>query len=167
MTLEELNSFDQDRFVKAVGWVFENSPWVAQRAWEHRPFASREILLEALVSQVQEATPEEKLALLCAHPDLGTRAAVSEASSGEQAGAGLDRLSPGEFERLSRLNLAYRAKFGFPFLLAVKRATKNTIFETLERRLNASTESERREALKQVYRIAEFRLRDSVKDAAK
>ena len=163
MTLEELNSLDEDRFVKAVGWIFENSPWVAQRAWGHRPFASREILLEALVTQVQQATAEEKLALLCAHPDLGTRAAVSDASSGEQARAGLDRLSPGEFERLSRLNLAYRTKFGFPFLLAVKGATKNTIFQTIERRLNASSESERREALKQVYRIAEFRLRDTVK----
>jgi len=163
MTLEELNSLDQDRFVEAVGLVFENSPWVAKRAWEHRPFASREILLEALVTQVQEATPEEKLALLCAHPDLGTRAAVSDASSGEQAGAGLDRLSPGEFERLSRLNLAYRTKFGFPFLLSVKGATKSTVFQNLERRLNASSESERREALRQVYRIAEFRLRDTVK----
>jgi len=163
MTLEELNSLDQDRFVEAVGWIFENSPWVAQRAWEHRPFASREILLEALVGQVQEATAEEKLALLCAHPDLGTRAAVSEVAFGEQAGAGLDRLSPGEFERLSRLNLAYRTKFGFPFLLAVKGTTKSTVFQTLERRLKASSESERREALRQVYRIAEFRLRDTVK----
>ena len=103
------------------------------------------------------------MALLRAHPDLGTRARISAASTAEQSGAGLDRLTPDEFERLQRLNSAYRDKFGFPFLFAVKGSTKYDILQALERRIQASPDAERQEALRQVYRIAEFRLRDTIK----
>ncbi len=96
-------------------------------------------LHRAMVDQVEHASlPEEQLALLRAHPDLGTRARVSEASSAEQAGAGLDQLTPAEFERLRRLNEAYRDKFGFPFLFAVKGSTKHDILDALERRARSS-----------------------------
>ncbi|MBZ5578843.1 MAG: 2-oxo-4-hydroxy-4-carboxy-5-ureidoimidazoline decarboxylase [Acidobacteriia bacterium] len=162
MTLAELNSMDRDRFVEAIGWVFEHSPWVAERAWAHKPFPSRKALHAAMVVEVERAHPVAQLALLCAHPDLGTRASISPASKGEQAGAGLDRLTSEEFERLHRLNSAYRNQFGFPFLYAVKGSTKYDILQALERRLAASPEEELREALRQVYRIAEYRLRDAV-----
>jgi 2-oxo-4-hydroxy-4-carboxy-5-ureidoimidazoline decarboxylase len=162
MTIAELNTFDRTRFVEAIGWVFEGSPWVAERSWKARPFADLEALRAAMKAEVERALPEERLALLRAHPDLGTRARINAASAGEQAGAGLDRLTPEEFERLQRLNSAYRNKFGFPFLFAVKGGTKYDVFDALERRLDAAPEQEYREALRHVYRIAEFRLRDTI-----
>ncbi len=162
MTIEKLNSLDRAGFVFAIGWVFEDSPWVAERAWEERPFASVDALHRAMVQQVEGALPEEQLALSRAHPDLGARARLSEASTAEQAGAGLDQLTPEEFERLGELNEAYRDKFGFPFLFAVKGSTKHDILGALGRRVQSSREQEYRVALEQVYRIARYRLEDSV-----
>jgi 2-oxo-4-hydroxy-4-carboxy-5-ureidoimidazoline decarboxylase len=163
MTISELNSMDCENFVGAIGWVFEHSPWVAERAWSKRPFADLEALQAAMMEAVETARHEERLALLCAHPDLGTHARISAASTGEQAGAGLDHLTPEEFERLHRMNSAYRHKFGFPFLFAVRGSTKYDILQALEQRLEASPEQEFGEALRQVYRIAGFRLRDTLK----
>jgi OHCU decarboxylase len=147
-----------DQFVEALGWVFENSPWVAERTWAQRPFASLDDLCDKMAAEVNAASREEQLALLRAHPDLGTRARVSPVSAGEQAGAGLDRLTPDEYEKLLHLNAAYREKFGFPFLYAVKGSDKFAVFEALGRRLEAAEEEEFREALRQVFRIARFRL---------
>jgi 2-oxo-4-hydroxy-4-carboxy-5-ureidoimidazoline decarboxylase len=160
MTIADLNSLERAQFVSAIGWVFEHSPWVAERAWKMRPFADAQALHRAMVDQVERSLPEEQLALLRAHPDLGTRARVSDASSAEQAGAGLDQLTQTEFERLRRLNEVYRDKFGFPFLFAVKGSTKHDILEALERRAQSSREEEYLVALDQVYRIARFRLED-------
>jgi 2-oxo-4-hydroxy-4-carboxy-5-ureidoimidazoline decarboxylase len=163
MTVAELNTLDRDHFVAAIGWVFEHSPWVAGRAWAGRPFATLEALHRAMIAQVEAASPEEQLALLRAHPDLGARARISAASTEEQASAGLDRLTPEEFDSLHRLNTAYRDKFGFPSLFAVRGSTKYDILQALKRRLEATSEDEYREALRQVSRIAEFRLVDTVK----
>ena len=162
MTLAVLNALDRARFVEAIGWAFELSPWVAEQVFGGRPYPSIERLHEAMVNQVETAPADQQLALLRAHPDLGTRARISAASTAEQTGAGLDRLTPGEFERLERLNSAYSEKFGFPFLFAVKGSTKYDILQALERRLGATLAEERREALRQVYRIAEFRLRETI-----
>ena len=162
MTLVELNDTDRDRFVSTLGWVFEDSPWVAERAWTRRPFASIEALHAAMVAAVSAARPEEQMALLRAHPDLGTRVRMSDASIGEQAAAGLDSLTREEFDRLQELNAAYRAKFEFPFLLAVKGSTKRDIIETLAQRVSATPDEERAEALRQVFRIARFRLQDAI-----
>jgi 2-oxo-4-hydroxy-4-carboxy-5-ureidoimidazoline decarboxylase len=164
MTIEELNLLDQEGFVAALGWAFEESPWVAERTWSARPFADVEALHGALVSQVSCAKPEEQLALLRAHPDLGTRARISQASTDEQAGAGLDQLTPHEFDRLKQLNSAYRNKFGFPFLFAVKGSTKYDILSALEKRVEASPQVEYEEALRQVHRIARFRLLDTIQE---
>ena len=158
MTLADLNGANCERFVGALGWIFEDSPWVAERAWVSRPFADTDALHRAMVAQVEEATVAEQLALLRAHPDLGTRARVSDASRGEQAGAGLDRLTPDEFARLTGWNTAYRERFSFPFLYAVQGSTKHDILRALEERLREPREAEFREALRQVYRIARFRL---------
>jgi 2-oxo-4-hydroxy-4-carboxy-5-ureidoimidazoline decarboxylase len=158
MTLDDLNNSTQHRFVEILGWIFESSPWVAERGWAGSPFTSVEHLHATMTSVVDAADGSEQLALLRAHPDLGARARMSEASVGEQQGAGLDRLTSEEFQRLQRLNLAYREKFGFPFLFAVKGSTKHDILAALERRLPADRDEEFREALRQVYRIAMFRL---------
>jgi 2-oxo-4-hydroxy-4-carboxy-5-ureidoimidazoline decarboxylase len=160
MLIAELNSLDRDGFVHAVGRVFEDSPWVAGRAWDARPFADVEGLLNAMTAEVESASKDEQLSLLRAHPDLGTRVRLGTASAEEQAGAGLDSLTAEEFERIRQLNSAYRSKFGFPFLFAVKGRTKYDVLRSLEQRLEATPETEYREALRQVYRIAGFRLRD-------
>ena len=158
MTLADLNAADLPAFRDAVGWVFEHSPWVAERAWRSRPFATLESLHAAMVDAVAEASPAEQLLLIRAHPDLGTRARMSAASEDEQAGAGLDRLTPNEFDRLHCFNTAYREKFGFPFIYAVRGAGKHDILAALETRLAAEPEAERAAALAQIYRIAQFRL---------
>ena len=163
MTIGDLNLLDQTSFVAAIGWVFEHSPWVAERAFHSRPFANLDALHAAMTEQVERATFAESLALLKAHPDLGARARRSEASTAEQAGAGLDSLTLGEFEQLQSLNSAYRDRFGFPFLLAVKGSTKHDILRALQARMEATPEDECREALRQVYRIARFRLEDLIK----
>jgi OHCU decarboxylase len=158
MTLTRLNDASREDFVTALGWIFEDSPWVADRAWSSRPFADLAALHVSMVAHVEAASLEEQLALLRAHPDLGTRARVSDASRGEQSGAGLDRLTPEEFARLIEWNNAYRDRFGFPFLFAVKGSTKHDILSALEQRRNRAPETEFAEALRQVYRIAQFRL---------
>jgi 2-oxo-4-hydroxy-4-carboxy-5-ureidoimidazoline decarboxylase len=162
MTIAELNLLDRSGFVEAVGWIFEGSPWVAERAWPARPFEGLDALHAAMMEQVERATSAETLGLLKAHPDLGARARLSPASAEEQAGAGLDSLTPSEFEQLHRLNGAYRARFGFPFLLAVKGSTKHDVLRALQARMESSPEDEHREALRQVYRIARFRLEDLI-----
>src|SRR5580692_1130510 len=100
MTLQEINALNREDFVKALGWVFEESPWVAEGAWRSRPFTSSVELHGAMRRQVETAGPERQLALLRAHPDLGNRVRMSEASTREQAGAGLNRLTKQEHDSL-------------------------------------------------------------------
>jgi 2-oxo-4-hydroxy-4-carboxy-5-ureidoimidazoline decarboxylase len=169
MTLAELNASDRSGFVEAIGWVFEHSPWVAERAWEQRPFPTIERLHEAMARAVADASTAEQLALLRAHPELGVVRGQSEqisaASRLEQAGAGLDALRGDELERLRALNAAYREKFGFPFLYAVKGSTTRDVLNALERRLTSMRDAEHQEALRQVYRIARFRLEDALRSS--
>ena len=162
MTLTEINSLDRSAFVERVGWVFEHSPWVASRAWAKRPFASLNALHAALTHEMLSATRDEQLSLLCAHPALGARVKMSESSAVEQSAAGLQQLSADELDRLQRLNFAYRVKFGFPFLYAVKGSTKHDIFKALEGRMASDLEREFAEALGQVARIARFRLEELI-----
>lgn len=161
MTLPQLNALDRQEFVNALDWIFEDSPWVAERAWDRRPFDSLEHLHGVMTTVVDQAMKDEQLALLRAHPDLGTRARVSEASTGEQRGAGLDRLTADEFVRLKTLNDDYRRRFEFPFLFAVRGSTKHDILAALEARSKHSRAEEFAEALRQVYKIARFRLEEA------
>jgi 2-oxo-4-hydroxy-4-carboxy-5-ureidoimidazoline decarboxylase len=166
MTIAELDARDRDAFVEALGWIVEDSPWVAERAWARRPFASLDALHQAMVDVVQQASEPEQLALLRAHPDLGTRARISDASTGEQRGAGLDRLDADEYARLQRLNDEYRRRFGFPFLFAVKGSTKEDVLTGLEARVRRSRDEELSEALRQVHTIARFRLEDVIRGSS-
>jgi len=158
MTIADLNEMDRDEFVESIGWVFEHSPWVALRAFAAKPFVSIDALHAAMTGEMLRATGDEQLALLRAHPDLGARARMSGSSTAEQSGAGLDRLSPVQFDTLQRLNREYRDTFGFPFLYAVKGATVADILAALETRRGAGYDEELDEALRQVSRIARFRL---------
>ena len=162
MTLNAVNAMSADEFAAAFGDVAEHSPWVARIVASLRPFASREAMVEAFTATVRGAAREAQLALIRAHPDLATKARITEDSTREQAGAGLDTLSSEEFARFADLNNRYKAKFGFPFIFAVKGATKHHILASFAERLNHGPEEEFATALEQVCRIFRFRIDDRV-----
>ena len=157
-----LNQMSQAEFVAAIGAVFEDTPAIAAQAWAARPFASVADLHQKLVAVMQQLPPAEQLALICAHPDLGSRLKMAAASVQEQAGLGLDRLSPEEFDRFQQLNQRYKAKFGFPFIIAVRNQTRASILEAFDRRLQNSIEVEQQQALTEISQIAQLRLLDLV-----
>jgi len=166
--LSILNDRSCDDFVAALRGIYEHSPWIAERSWERRPFASRFALHEALQTVVYEASTEEQLGLIRAHPELAGKAAVrgelTAESTQEQAGAGLGACSQEEFDRLQQLNAGYNDRFGFPFILAVKGHTRRSIIAAFEERLANDTDTERATAIDQIGRIAMFRLWDRVSE---
>jgi len=149
-------------FVAALGGVFEHSPWVAEAVVDRRPFASVDALHAAMAAAVDAAPAEGQLALIRAHPELAGKAAIrgelTAASTSEQAGAGLAACTPAQYARLTELNARYNARFGFPFILAVKGYDRAGVIAAFERRVERSTEEERAENLRQIARIARFRL---------
>lgn len=160
--VKTLNQMSQDEFVAVLGEVFEHTPTIAAKAWEQRPFATLTELSQGLFNIVKGFSVDQKLALIRAHPDLGSKAKMAEASVQEQAGLGLDRLTPEEFDRFQTLNQNYRAKFGFPFIVAVKNHTKDSILADFEQRLKHSVAAERQQALHEIFQIAQFRLQNIV-----
>ena len=142
--------------------MFEHSPWVARQTFAARPFADVEALHAAMVSVVDHAGEDEKLALLRAHPELAGKAAIrgelTVESKKEQSGAGLSQCSPEEFAYLTDLNRRYNAKFGFPFILAVKGYDRARIIREFATRVERDRAAELAECLAQVARIARFRL---------
>lgn len=161
-SLADVNAMTPAEFIEAFGDVAEHSPWVAREAAAFRPFASREELVEAFAWALRSANRDAQLALIRAHPDLATRARLTDDSTREQAGAGLNALTADEFARFTRLNDAYKAKFAFPFIFAVKGATKDMILAAFETRVNNTPEVEFRTALEQISRIFSFRIEDRV-----
>ena len=166
MNLTTLNNLSKPAFIQTLGAIFEHSPWVAEGAYAAKPFADIEALRTAMVEVVDGASLEQQLALIRAHPDLAGKAALAgeltAESTSEQKGAGLDRLTAEEFAKFHRLNDAYKAKFTFPFILAVRGHDKHSILAAFETRLLNDAESERSEALRQIARIAGFRLGDLI-----
>ena len=164
MNISDINQLPKSAFVQTLGAIFEHSPWVAEGAYAAKPFAAIEALRKAMVDVVDGASLEQQLALIRAHPDLAGKAALAgeltAESTSEQKGAGLDRLTAEEFAKFHRLNDAYKAKFTFPFILAVRGHDKHSILAAFETRLLNDAESERAEALRQIARIAGFRLAD-------
>ena len=162
LTIDAVNAFDAAVFTARFGDVAEASPWVAEVAFASRPFHDRKALVEAFAGVVRTASREGQLALLRAHPDLAGRAAVAgdiaEESRREQSGAGLDRLTAEEFARFHDLNARYRERFGFPFIFAVKGATKQAILAAFEARIDNDADTERATALANVERILRFRI---------
>jgi 2-oxo-4-hydroxy-4-carboxy-5-ureidoimidazoline decarboxylase len=162
MTLAELNAMARPDFVATLGAIFEHSPWVAEQVADARPFASVDALHDAMVSAVSSAPAEAQLALMRAHPELAGKAAVrrelTAESTREQAGAGLDACSPNDHARLQALNARYNARFGFPFILAVKGLDRAGIIAAFEARVARTPAEERAENLRQIARIARLRL---------
>lgn len=167
LSIAEVDALDEAAFAERFGDVAEHSPWVAIEAARRRPFGAREAMLEAFLAALAAATEAAQLDLIRAHPDLAGKAAlagrVTDDSQGEQAGAGLDSLTPEELARFTKLNERYRARFGFPFILAVKRADKHRILAAFEERLGHSPADERATALGEIGRIVRFRLEARVR----
>jgi 2-oxo-4-hydroxy-4-carboxy-5-ureidoimidazoline decarboxylase len=166
MTLAELNRADRVTFVQALGGVFEHSPWVAEAAWHARPFARVTDLHAAMLAAVAEAGHERRLALIRAHPELAGKAAIrgelTAASTSEQSGAGLSACTPDECARLTDLNARYNAKFGFPFILAVRGYDRAGVIAEFERRIGHAAEEELAENLRQIGRITALRLQSLI-----
>jgi 2-oxo-4-hydroxy-4-carboxy-5-ureidoimidazoline decarboxylase len=167
--LGELSAMSESEFIAALGGVFEHSPWVAKSAFAERPFATLDALHSAMVNAVDEAGVDAQLRLIRAHPELASKAALkkelTEHSNREQAGAGLTECSPEELARLQQLNREYNAKFGFPFILAVKGHNRQSVIDTFARRLSHAREVEMRECLTQIAKIGSFRLQDLVDES--
>jgi 2-oxo-4-hydroxy-4-carboxy-5-ureidoimidazoline decarboxylase len=157
-----INRMDRAAFVDKFGGIFENSPWVAERAWDKRPFATAGDLHAAMVEVVKYAPLPKQLALLQSHPDLAGKeaqaGAMTASSVSEQASAGLNALSKAEIALVSDLNAAYKQKFGFPFIIAVRMYTKEGIFFEFNRRLQNDTAAEYANDLQNVYAITRLRL---------
>lgn len=160
--LTELNGLDNEEFTIMLGEIFEHSPWVASKTAPYRPFPSVEALHQTMTEIVSNTTEEEKLELIRAHPNLGDRIEMSDDSTKEQQGAGLQNLTEEEYKSFYSLNQAYMNKFGFPFIFAVKGKTKEDIHEALKRRIENSKTDEFKTALSEIYKIAAFRLQDKI-----
>ena len=162
--MEPVNDLDRAAFVERFGPLFEHSPWVAEAAWHDRPFGDREELYDALVAAMHAASRERKLALIRAHPDLAGKAAIdgslTRSSQREQASAGLDRLTPDEYDAFTRTNTAYRERFGFPFVVCAREHTKESILRVASERLGNTEDEEVRVALEEIAKIARLRLED-------
>ena len=161
-TLTALSGDDRGAFVAALGGVFEHSPWIAEGAWSARPFGSVDSLHRAMAAVLEHATEERKLALIRAHPELAGKEAVAGTmtaeSVGEQASAGLDRCSPDELRALRSGNRAYRERFGFPFVMAVKGRSRSEILAALAARVENPRQVEFARCLEEIVKIARLRL---------
>lgn len=166
LTMAQVDAMDRASFVAALGAVFEHSPWVAEHAYDRRPFRSLPGLHGAMADVVRHAPLDHRMSLIRAHPDLAGKAARAGAlttdSTKEQSSAGLDRLSDAEYDRFHALNDAYRARFGMPFIMAVRGAGKAQILEAFERRLANGPETEIATAIEEIVRIGRFRLTDMI-----
>jgi len=166
VSLAQLNASPLAAFVAAIGHLFEHSPWVAEETYPGRPFPDLEALHAALCRTMLAAPRERQLALIRAHPDLAGRLAkagqLTADSTKEQAAAGLDRLSPEEAAEISRLNDAYKARFGFPFIICARLNAKDTILAAMRSRVSSSPEAEHSTALGEIAKIARLRLMEAV-----
>lgn len=167
-SLPEINAMPTAGFVAALGDVFEHAPWVAERAAAGRPYPNVAALHEGLMRAVHDAPTATQLAFVRGHPELGGKlaraGAMTEASKSEQGGLGLDRLSDEEFARFQQLNAAYRARFGFPFIICVRRHTRASILAEFERRLKNDPAAELAAALAEIGQITRLRLDAKVRD---
>lgn len=164
MQLNELNQASDAEFMRMIGGPLEGQTWLAQRVAVARPFTDVEALASAFEQVVQAATAAEKVALISSHPDLAGKAAiageVSEMSKREQAAAGLDRLTPEEYAEFHRLNGAYKARFGFPFVICARENTKDSILAAFNTRLEHTREAEIDTGVREVLKILRLRLID-------
>lgn len=156
--IADLNQMSQSEFTQALGAIFEDTPTIASQAWLARPFGDRQHLHQAMAAVVLQMSPTEQVRLICAHPDLGSKFKMADASVQEQATVGLDRLSAAEYAKFQQSNQAYKDKFAFPFIIAVRNHTKDSILAAFETRLTNSSDLEQQTAIAEIIEIARWRL---------
>ena len=156
--IAQLNQISQEEFTEALAEIWEETPEIAKRTWHNKPFEDIEDLHQAMVAVVDSMSEAEQVTLIKAHPDLGSKAKMADASVQEQAGVGLDRLSESEYQRFHSLNQAYKDKFSFPFIIAVKNHTLESILEAFSKRLENDRQQEQQQALTEIKKIARLRL---------
>ena len=168
ITLTEVNALSHDEFVAALGPLFEGSPWIAAATWPARPFAGIDQLHQALCATMYAAPNDRQVALIQAHPDLAGKAAIAgkltAESAREQSSAGLSRLAPEQFQTFTRLNRAYREKFGFPFVICAREHSATNILGHFATRLEHPRAQEIDTALGEIAKIARLRLLDAVRE---
>lgn len=168
ITLKEVNNLQKEEFVERFGSLYEHSPWVAEGASGERPFEDISEMHGAFRRALRKAPHEHQLGLIRAHPDLAGKAAMAgdltPESTQEQASVGLDRLSEEEYETFTKLNEAYKKKFGIPMIFAVREHTKNSILDSAGARLENSPEKEMDRALEEINKIAGYRLREAIEE---
>jgi 2-oxo-4-hydroxy-4-carboxy-5-ureidoimidazoline decarboxylase len=161
-SLSDLNACSKADFVAALANIFEYSPWIAEKVADARPFAGVKQLFAAMTAVVDQASPDLRLTLIKAHPDLANKtqraAGLTAESSAEQNSIGLDRLSDAEFEAFERVNNAYGKKFGFPYIVCVRRHTRDSVLRDFERRLPNDTATEMKTSIAEIFRIAALRV---------
>ena len=156
----------REGFIRRYGAIYEDSPWVAEAVWPGAgALRSAPAMAGAMAAVVDSALRGEKLTLIRAHPQLASRVRMADASVREQSGAGLDQCTAGELAEFHRLNTAYNDRFGFPFIVAVKGLTRQDILDAFAARLANDPEAEFAEALRQIHRIAAFRLAELFEEA--
>jgi 2-oxo-4-hydroxy-4-carboxy-5-ureidoimidazoline decarboxylase len=168
-SLVQLNELDRAAFTAALGHLFEHSPWVAEETWPKRPFASAGALHAALCATMRAAPRDRQLALMRAHPDLAGRLAqqmqLTTESTREQSSAGLDRLTAAELADFTARNEAYKAKFGFPFIICARLNAKAAILTAMQARMGNSPDAEFATALDEIEKIAWLRLQDVLNES--
>ncbi len=161
--IDHINNSDPARFIELLGGIFEHSPWVAERVYSKRPFASTIDLYNKMVFEMRQASTQQRLDLLCQHPELAGKEAdagsLTDSSRREQAGAGLNQCSSEELTRIKHFNQDYLSKFGFPFIIAVTGLDKFQIISAMQQRLDHSAENEFATAITEVEKIAMIRLK--------
>lgn len=168
LTLNELNQLPEIEFTNKIGSIFEHSPWVAKQTYEFRPFASVDGLMQYMFDLVKQSPQVDRLKLICNHPQLAGKEAeqgnLTDHSKKEQNCAGLNHCSAEELAQLQSLNQQYLDKFGFPFVIAVRGLTRHDILAAMQSRIDNALEQEFDTCIEQIGRIAEFRLKDLIKD---
>ncbi|MFK8182699.1 MAG: 2-oxo-4-hydroxy-4-carboxy-5-ureidoimidazoline decarboxylase [Phormidesmis sp.] len=163
LTIETINQMTQTEFIAQFGCIFEDTPTIAEQAWTARPFQNLNDLHQKMVEVVAKSmTAKEQLSLICAHPELGKRGKMAAASVQEQTSAGLSQLNTEDYSRIQALNAAYREKFGFPFVVAVKGLSVTDVVAAMEKRMQTDKSKEMARSLTEIYKIARFRLADIV-----
>jgi len=159
-SINSINQLNKSDFLSIFGNIFEKTEWIAEKVFDLKPFKSNDDLFSKMINQYENCDKEQILIILNSHPELAVEKKLTKDSSNEQSGASLNECNYEEFEEFKKLNIEYRTKFGFPFIIAVKGKNKNNILNDFRKRIQNDLNSEFEEAKKQVMKIASFRFND-------
>ena len=159
-SINSINQLNKSDFLSVFGNIFEKTEWIAEKVFDLKPFKSNDDLFSKMINQYENCDKEQILIILNSHPELAIEKKLTKDSSNEQSGASLNECTFEEFEEFKKLNIEYRTKFGFPFIIAVKGKNKNNILSDFRKRIQNDLNAEFEEAKKQVMKIASFRFND-------